>query len=550
MSATYQARDQQITYQLLRKKYLIISEGSVKELNQQELTQSSAQQQLSTQTTTQPQQQVQAMQQTSTQQQQLLSDIFYIIPISLANPINVHRWTPQTPAITLARPINIHEWTHTLPTPQLPLNPVNIHKWSLEVPTPQLPLTPVSGILLNEDALQAMGLVKNEQIMRIVGTAYVINKGLKVLEELMRNKDLIDLLNGHSGPRVDKAVIVLWDLPDNTHHDFIRELLLRRMRELGSEPNLVRSIIDGADSVSSNMRIDIEVSSNVNQLLMIKCNLLTEKRDKEGVVRRVVAEWFLDRLRELMSRVGAVYVVITCEDVTAMDVVGKELRDFVVNRLHASFIELKPQPGVEFNKLAYLINGVTPPSNMPDKFDDAFGNALTQYNSNLNDIVSRYSAFINRGENESAEHFKLKAFVYHYLVKSKFNGRLEDAVNRIQTEQQVCSGARADVVIGGEVYEVETLFGEGAFSFKKVQESIMKYRGCGGVSEVHVVLEPLTAVMHLNELWNIMEYINTMRKRDQTFMQSIKVSIETIDVDNEELVSLNDFVKRLGAALP
>ena len=546
MGVTYQARDQQITYQLLlRRKYLIVSEGGVRELNQQELAQFSAQQQLPAQAMTQPQQ-AQVMQQASTQQQQLLDDVFYVISINLANPINVHGWSSQTPAITLAGPINIHRWSLALPTPQLPLNPVNVHKWSLEVPTPQLPLTPASRILLNEDALQTMGLVKNEQIMRIVGMASVINRGLKALEELIGSKDFVDFLNGRLGPKVDKAVIVLWDLPDNTHHDFIRELLLRRMRELGSEPSLVRSIINEANSVSNDMRTDVKVSSNVNQLLMIKCNLILEKHDKEGVVRKAVADWFMDRLRELMSRAGSVYVTITCEDITAMNVINRELRDFVINRLHAPFIELKPQPGVEFNKLAYLINGITPLSNASDKFDDAFGNALMQYNSKLNDIAGRYSAPINRGENESAEHFKLKAFVYHYLVKSKFNGKLEDAIDRVQTEYQVCNGVRADVAIGSEVYEVETLFSEGAFGFKKVQESIMKYRGCG-VSKVHVVLEPLTTVMHLGELWDVMEYVNTMRKRGSI---SFEVNIEVIDAENEELAPLRDFIRRLGEALP
>ena len=54
------------------------------------------------------------------------------------------------------------------------------------------------------------------------------------------------------------------------------------------------------------------------------------------------------------------------------------------------------------------------------------------------------------------------------------------------------------------------------------------------------------AVMHLSELWDVMGYINTMRRKGLI----PEASIETIDVDKEELIPLNDFVKRLGAALP
>ncbi|ADN49577.1 Competence CoiA family protein [Vulcanisaeta distributa DSM 14429] len=553
MGTTYLTHEQQIVQQLLRRKYFLVHGGGARELNPGEVAQLGIQTQQYAHVPIQQPQVVQSLApqhaapqyavptppQRLPERPQPLGDIFYVSSIELAGPINVRKLPLIIPQVT---PISAQS--------------INVYRMTPQIPTPQLTFSPVASIILNEEALEAMGLSKNEFVLRLVSTASVIGRGLTTLQYLVGSGEFVDFLNGRLGPSSKKAVILLWDLHDNIHYDFIRELLLRRMRELGDEPEFVRSVIDSAGSVSNGVKTDLEVSSNVNQLLMIRCML-----DKEQLMN---LNWFKDRLRELMSRRGSTYVVIICER-SATNVVGyvvnawseickgegahspiERLCNYVVDKLHVPFIILQPPATAEGIKLAYLINGVKPPDNPSNIFDVAFGDALMRYSSRLNEIKSDYELYVERGENESAEHFKLKAFIYHYLVKTRFNGKPEDSIGQIRTEYAVCSGVKADVAYGGEVYEVETLFGEGENSVKKVQETVMKYKGCGAISKVHIVLEPLTTVMHLKELWGLMEHFNNLRRRG---LLPFGVSIETINVDREELVPLKDFIRELGEAL-
>ena len=99
-----------------------------------------------------------------------------------------------------------------------------------------------------------------------------------------------------------------------------------------------------------------------------------------------------------------------------------------------------------------------------------------------------------------------------------------------------------DVVVDGEYYEVEELFGEGpSGGFKKIQETVEKYSGIQG--KVTVVVEGLAALIHQRELRNL------LRNLGSDFRGRVRVAIPFLTREGGgwrvELMDLEDYHRRL-----
>ncbi|MGC8935594.1 MAG: hypothetical protein ACP5LN_10585 [Thermoproteota archaeon] len=89
-----------------------------------------------------------------------------------------------------------------------------------------------------------------------------------------------------------------------------------------------------------------------------------------------------------------------------------------------------------------------------------------------------------------------------------------------------------DVRMKDEVYEVETLFGEGADADKKIDETIKKYT----TEKVNIVMDNFGFLLHLKDL--------VKRKRHYK-----NVEFFTLDLKKKELVKLEDFLRELRKCL-
>jgi|GEM_PF-1933451 len=189
--------------------------------------------------------------------------------------------------------------------------------------------------------------------------------------------------------------------------------------------------------------------------------------------------------------------------------------------------------------------------------------ARKRYHRILKDLNEKYSiiGIINEAEdekgakNESPEHYTGKAFIVNHLIKKlqndgkvpkNFNGIKWDDVeeNFIQTEQPINDKIIPDVtfVPEGEHYEFETLFGEG---FSKISgRTLKKYYKYAPNSKVRIVVEPVTAFLHMREFSTLIK----LTKKGQRF-KGLDIEFYTLDVKNEELLNLKDYLKELNTFL-
>jgi hypothetical protein len=207
--------------------------------------------------------------------------------------------------------------------------------------------------------------------------------------------------------------------------------------------------------------------------------------------------------------------------------------------------------GDEYRYVPGIANGVLNKDKLNefgDRFDKVFVRS-SEYKSRelksiLKDQNGLYQYLVTRGESESDEHYLMKVFTVYHIVHSHENlldivknrdKTLQDKLNELRQSiriEEPLSDCRVvpDIYYNGEVYEVETLYGTGAFSVKKIQETIEKYRGCGSVRKIHIVLDNLTVMMHFGE---ILDLWKAFRKFDGK-----EVVIETLDVVNKKLIPL------------
>lgn len=218
-----------------------------------------------------------------------------------------------------------------------------------------------------------------------------------------------------------------------------------------------------------------------------------------------------------------------------------------------NIVELVTQPLSE--GFANLIWGKVLESVPMGKFDEVFNKAMKAFQEKLEAIKDEEKGLFksattrNKGQIEGKKvqsdlHFNIKVFLVRYLVhklrKSGFDLKTHEEIrDKIKSEVGTMKPV-PDIQVDQEVYEVETLFGEGADADKKIDETIDKYDDEPGIEKVNIVIDNLGFLMHLREL---------KMKQEQFKRKRFTIEFHTIDLKKEVPISLKDFVKEVGYLL-
>lgn len=159
------------------------------------------------------------------------------------------------------------------------------------------------------------------------------------------------------------------------------------------------------------------------------------------------------------------------------------------------------------------------------KFDYIFETARKTFERKIKNIDEPYVSITKRhkGLNESDDmHYPIKVFVVKYIADTlglkgiKNVGKMRSIIHTeegFDIDEMTYPDISVDTNVryfADEVFEVETLFGEGEYSIKKVDETIGKYEKIGNPpKKVNIVLENLTFFMHIEDIikFHVNQYI-------------------------------------------
>ena len=192
-----------------------------------------------------------------------------------------------------------------------------------------------------------------------------------------------------------------------------------------------------------------------------------------------------------------------------------------------------------------------------DTFDYIFESAREKFEKALKNVSKERNGIYvdatkpNEG-NESEEHLWMKWFLVKYLTQKLIKaGQLSPKPNllqirdKIKTEEDTgneLDRIRADVKVGTEVYEVETLFSEecdGKEARNKITHTIEKYEG-KNVEKINIVLENLTFLRHFKELRDIKHNYKGWQKKHRK-----EIEFYTLDIENWELINIDKVAEKL-----
>jgi len=183
-------------------------------------------------------------------------------------------------------------------------------------------------------------------------------------------------------------------------------------------------------------------------------------------------------------------------------------------------------------------------------FDSVFNTSQKMFWQRLEEIINEEKALFKRATNrnkgqiegkkpESDLHYMVKVFLVrmkaHELRKRGIPLNTPDEIrNYIKTEEGVSSPV-PDVQIDSEVYEVETLYGEGEFADKKIDETIRKYDQTN-IQRVNIVMDNLGFLMHLKDLAEIKLHFKDRKP---------EIEFYTLDLESKRLISLKDVKEKV-----
>lgn len=192
-----------------------------------------------------------------------------------------------------------------------------------------------------------------------------------------------------------------------------------------------------------------------------------------------------------------------------------------------------------------------------ENLDDIFDIARKRFFDNLQSIPEPYHTAVKRskGLQESDDlHYPLKALVVKYLTEEmagrKLNlGEIDEIEKRMDAEKELIGMTEIpDIFVkynaekfANEVFEIETLFGQGRFPLKKIDETIEKYKN-SGVRRVNVVLDNLTFLRHIKGLKRKQSIHQRSR---ETRGMAVDLQFWTLDMKSRRLVSIDDVIKML-----
>jgi len=193
------------------------------------------------------------------------------------------------------------------------------------------------------------------------------------------------------------------------------------------------------------------------------------------------------------------------------------------------------------------------------KFDYIFEVARKNFERKIKSIGEPYVSITkrHRGLNESDDmHYPIKVFVVKYIADIlglkgiRDVDKMRDIIHTEETFNRDKFGmdetTYPDIYVDSnaqhfadEVFEVETLFGEGEYSLKKIDETIEKYEKISNPPKrVNIVLENLTLLIHLKD-------IVEKKKIHEKLNRKFELEFWTLDIQNSKLLSLEEVIKKI-----
>lgn len=191
-------------------------------------------------------------------------------------------------------------------------------------------------------------------------------------------------------------------------------------------------------------------------------------------------------------------------------------------------------------------------------FDYIFESARDKFEKALKSISKeRRGIYVdatkpNEG-NESEEHLWIKWFLVKYLTQKLIEeGQLSPKPNLLQIKGKIKTEKdtkeendeiSADIKVGTEVYEVETLFSEdceGKIARNKITHTIEKYES-KNVSRINIVLDNLTFIRHFKDLRDIKHNYKDWQKNHRK-----EIEFYTLDVEKWALVDIDKVAKKIN----
>jgi hypothetical protein len=361
-------------------------------------------------------------------------------------------------------------------------------------------------------------------------------------------RDFLELAFGGEGGRIrgrGPKVILFKDVEDDSYINFLEEICLRIYREIeGGKPKAKKLVkLDDLNKLEVEKWINAE-----GRIITIDLDRFDlSKISKESLRERLEETYssglgfviFTTKSQKLFEKARGMLQEINFECQGRLNIVFLEARKLPLElvRLASGMLDL-PEPVVRIRvgevpsvfTFDYLINEAL------FKEDSAFNRALREVMIEEGGLFKSATA---RVENESDLHYAIKVFVVRCLVeelrKRGLALRSREEIERVVRTEVSEGEAIPDIhVMGGEVYEVETLFGEGESADKKLDETIRKYSYSG--ARVNVVMDNFGFLLHLKDLARVKRHYEN-------------VEFYTLDLKNKRLVSLNEFIEELRRVL-
>ncbi len=189
-------------------------------------------------------------------------------------------------------------------------------------------------------------------------------------------------------------------------------------------------------------------------------------------------------------------------------------------------------------------------------FDDIFNFTLNKYEDYFQSIqVEPFIEITNRSRNneESEVHYNLKLFTVKFLLESLGLKNKEDLPKMrefVQVEHELSNESEiipdiyvreVDERFSKEVFEIETLFGQGKLPIKKIDETIKKYEG-QSIRRLNIVLENITLINHLHEIEGKLKNHKILEKQDN---RNFELEFWGIDIANNRLIAFEEIKEKV-----
>jgi hypothetical protein len=212
-----------------------------------------------------------------------------------------------------------------------------------------------------------------------------------------------------------------------------------------------------------------------------------------------------------LKRLGVLLIVV---DKNKKNISSEEVKRKITKKARGiTIIQLSPEDK-NYDKFCLLITGI---KKAKDENGIDFVTIYETYNQQLNRTVRRFSIFVSRDRESKDKHqypYKVATAVYLFneLLQEKLKEvsdlkKLDEKIieilgNRIKIEEELDNCKIIPDILYKDkniAIEIETLIGT-VEPMKKIDETVLKYKDCDQISEIWIVLRPVSAFIHYREL--------------------------------------------------